>query len=197
MGKVKKYWKHIIAFSLPIQVLVVQLLASNPESLERWYTYGFYSWLSKTLRLMFGFMPFAFGQIVFYTLVFLATYWFLRQIWKRIRRKITWKKFLGSVGLHGLFGVSLFYCLFMVFWGLNYHRPSIIKTVGLEIKKITPQELEQMCDRLIVLTNTSRDEITDDTTKAIKFEMSHRQMREEAVKGYANFAIGFPQYLYE
>jgi len=197
MRWIKKYWKHIIAFSLPIQVLVVQWLASDPESLERWYTYGFYGWLSKTLRLMFGFMPFAFGQIVFYTLVFLATYWFLRQVWKRIRKKITWKKFLSSVALHGLFGVSLFYFLFMVFWGLNYHRPSIIKAVKLEVKKISPQELEQMCDRLIELTNASRDAVTEDTTKAIQFKMNHRQMREEAVKGYENFAKVFPQYQYE
>lgn len=194
---IKKYWKHIIAFSLPVQVLLVQWAAANPEALESWYTYGFYGWLSKTLRLMFGFMPFAFGQIVFYLLIFGAVFWFFKQVRRRLLKKVTWKQFFGRVALHGLFGVSLFYALFMIFWGLNYHRPSIIKTVKLKIKKIKPQELEQMCDRLITLTNESRNAVTKDTTKAISFKMTHNQMLESAAKGYANFAKRFPQYAYE
>lgn len=197
MKFIKKYWKHIIAFSLPMQVVLVQWAAANPQWVEQNYTYGFYQGLSKTLRLMFGFLPFAFGQIVFYTLVFLATAWFVRQIIRRVRRKTTWKHFFSSMALHGLFGVSLFYLLFMIFWGLNYHRPSIVKTVQLKAKKITPTELEQMCERLIVLTNANRQAITSDTTQAIRFKMTHREMREEATKGYENFAKQFPQYAYE
>lgn len=197
MTFIKKYWKHLIAFSLPVQILLIQWAAANPQALERWYTYGFYRGLSKTLRIMFGFMPFAFGQIVFYSLVFGATYWFLKQVYRRIKKQLTWKQFFGRVALHGLFGVSLFYALFTIFWGLNYHRPSLLETVQLKLKKIEPAELEQMCERLIDLTNSSRDEITKDTTKALDIKMSHQEMLQSAVKGYQNFAKQFPQYTYE
>ena len=66
---IKKYKTLLIYLSLPLQIIIVQLISLNPELVERFYTGNFYKKLSLFLRLVFGEISIPVGQILFYSLV--------------------------------------------------------------------------------------------------------------------------------
>ena len=57
--------KHIIlAFFLPVQMLLMQLAAENPVFIERYYSNGIYPILSAFFRIILGWIPFSIGDLL-------------------------------------------------------------------------------------------------------------------------------------
>jgi hypothetical protein len=49
--------KHIIfAILLPIQILLLQVVAKNPAFIERYYSNGIYPYISSFFRIIFGWL---------------------------------------------------------------------------------------------------------------------------------------------
>ncbi|RZW50536.1 MAG: DUF3810 family protein, partial [Flavobacteriaceae bacterium] len=69
--------KTIIALSIIPQILVVKLLSLFPNFIETYYSNGLYIWISKAMRIVFGWVPFSVGD-VFYTIASIYVIrWFL------------------------------------------------------------------------------------------------------------------------
>jgi Protein of unknown function (DUF3810) len=102
----------------------IKLWAQNNYRIENFYTSGFYYFFSFVLRFLFGWIPFSFGDILY----FVAGSWLL---WKLIKnsRLLFKKKFTRELFIRKLWKLILIfvsiYIVFNIFWGLNYNRKGI------------------------------------------------------------------------
>ena len=195
---IKKYWRHIIAFSLPIQVVLVQIMSGNPAWVEEFYATKVYSILSKFLRLAFGSTRVPIGQLVFYALVLALVIGIARRthliILNKAQRVFWWKKTFVDV----LFYLSCFYFFFMTMWGLNYYRAPVAAITQIPAVTVSVEKLERLCLKLIEVTNTSRAGIKGTPPEFIALPQIQRQaLLQKATVGYAALAKKHPELIYE
>src|SRR5690349_5770751 len=101
--------------------LAIKVFSRNETWVETYYRYGFYPLFSKLLRILFGWIPFSMGDLVYIgAFIFLVV-----KAWKLIRllakRKV--QEYLSWILLGKYLKLVLWiYIVFNVFWGLNYNR---------------------------------------------------------------------------
>src|SRR5665647_7957 len=78
----------VVAFLL---IILIKTFTTNQLWVERYYSTGFYVSFSKILRMFFGWIPFSFGDILY----FFAGFWIVWKISKNVilllRRELTKK----------------------------------------------------------------------------------------------------------
>ena len=188
----KNYFKILVVLSLPVQLLLVQLLTADPQRVETEYTQHFYQALSQALRRGLGGTSVPVGQLLFYGAVIGLAGALGRQIQQLVRQQISFKAFGGRV----LFGttafLAVFYFLFTLFWGFNYHRRPVEDLVHIEVRAVSTKELITLCRRLIQLTNASRRRLTAESAGP----GSRSQLITQAPRGFAVAARRFPELAY-
>ena len=194
---IKKYWRSFIAFSLPLQIMLVQIISAHPTWVEKNYSAQVYRAISKGLRIAFGSTTVPVGQIIFYGLVFGIIIWLARQTHKLFRyqapRRVVWKETILGV----FFFLSGFYFLFMLMWGLNYYRAPVANITALPTEKVTTEKLQQLCVKLVTLTNQSRTNIADTSLAFVSLPAHERQdLLQKAVIGYKAIAQTYPDLAY-
>jgi len=180
--------KTVIALSIFPQVIVVKLLAKSPEFIERYYSNGFYPFLSKIFRYVFGWLPFSIGDI-FYTLAGILILRFLILKGRLFFHET--RNFFREVFVV----VSTTYFVFHLFWGLNYYRVPIYKTLELK-DNYTTEELYSFTERLINKSNEIQYQITQNDTVMITIPYSKREIYKKTLNGFKNLAIEMPQMEY-
>jgi hypothetical protein len=152
--------KLYIAALLPLQIVIVKILARFPDLIEKYYSNGLYQFTSKTSRYLLGWIPFSIGDLFY---AFLILY-ILKSIIKN-------RRFLHQKPLQKITSVlaflSVIYFAFNILWGLNYYRNPISKTLNIETD-YTTQELLKVTEILIENSNKIHSKVAkNDTTKAI------------------------------
>ncbi|GEO06140.1 membrane protein [Adhaeribacter aerolatus] len=111
-------------------------------------------------------------------------------------KQVSLKLFFKRVGLAAVGFLSVFYFLFTLMWGLNYHRRPIHDIVGIQPRTLAKPELITLCVKLIGLTNQSRQQVTQQEKQPLILPISHEQMLEEATRGFAVMSRQFPELTY-
>jgi len=193
---IKKYKNVLICLSLPLQILIVQLIALNPGLVERFYTGNVYKKLSQFLRVVFGGISVPIGQILFYSLVIGLAVAIIKHITRLVAKQISWQNFVRTGLLGTVTFLSVFYFLFTGMWALNYHRQPIEKITHLTEDSVSTKDLENLCRRLIQLTNTSRQQVTTNQRQPLRFALTHQQLLASATRGFDAIAKKFPEMTY-
>lgn len=175
---------------LPVQYLLIQLVSGKPEWIEKYYATGFYQYIAKLLRLIFGWIPFSFGDIILFFLILS----FIRFLFLLFRTKF--KNFKYKM-VHFFAIISILYGCFYLFWGLNYYRVPLSKNLGFEQKKYTTEELFLLTKYLINQLNSSQINITKSDSIKVENPYKQEEMYEIAVKSYQNLAYKYPQFQYD
>ncbi|WP_300598834.1 DUF3810 domain-containing protein [Niabella sp.] len=132
---------------LGITALVIKLVSLFPGFVETWYTRGLYMGISKTLRFLFGWLPFSIGDVFYAVLIFYILFIAARGIkrfFNRRKQPIRW-----AAGFRKLaFAVLLLYVVFYAAWGLNYSRQGIAVQFDLPEKNITTQDMDTLVQLL-------------------------------------------------
>ena len=186
-----------MVLSLPVQVLLLQMVASRPLGVEQFYTGTVYKYLSLGLRFAFGWFPLPLGQFLFYSLIAGVLVWIGSLVKKLLKKKIGKKQFALDFGFGAMAILAGFYFLFNFMWGLNYYRQPVQEITQLDTKAFTATELEAMSARLIELTNQSRRQLTADTLNQLLYPLSHEQILAKAPQGYGPLAQQYPALLYK
>ncbi len=116
----------IFSVFLLILILAVKWYTSNSERVETYYSTGFYQSFSQIPRLLFGWIPFSLGDLLYAAAGLWIIYKLVRIILvvKREKRGMIWQKIkYNSWNL--LIAVSILYLFFQLSWGLNYSRQGI------------------------------------------------------------------------
>ncbi|MFK5974780.1 MAG: DUF3810 domain-containing protein [Flavobacteriaceae bacterium] len=185
----KSRLRNGIALSIIPQIILVKWLGTYPDAIEKYYSNGIYPFISKFFRILFGWIPFSVGDIIYFILIFLALRYLLLNR-KRIRYQP--KAFLRNV----VMVLSVAYFTFHLLWGLNYYRQPIFQKMELA-ETHTNQELLSFVNRLIIKTNTIQFKITADSTKAVKIPYTQKEIFEKTLQGYKNLENQFPFLGYE
>ena len=186
--KKKLTWKTIWIIALPIQWLLVLWASRNPDWVEQYYSNGLYQWISKTLRVLLGWIPFSVGDVVYLALIFLAIRYLVLRF-KEIRKKPL--NFLGNIVMI----ISIVYFIFHFNWGLNYHRQSIDWRFGIG-REYTKEQLVQLTHHLIEQSNAYQFKITQDTTKRVEIPYDKKEIYEKTIAGYEVFQKKYPDFAY-
>lgn len=191
-----KYFRLFVWLSLPVQLLVVQLVATQPQWVERFYALQVYRYISGFLRALFGWVPVPVGQILFYAIILGLVLALSREVIRLLRRQLSLRIFLRHLSFGAVAFLSGFYFLFHVMWGLNYHRRPIHEIVRIDQGDLTGAELEALCVKLIQLTHESRNRVSRDQSKPLHLALSQQQILQQAHSGYEAAARQFPELHY-
>ena len=74
-----KILRLAIAFSIFPQILLVRLLAQQPEIVETYYSNGLYPLISKFSRCIFGWLPISFGDLLYIVVVLYVFVWIYKK----------------------------------------------------------------------------------------------------------------------
>ncbi|HLZ88400.1 MAG TPA: DUF3810 family protein, partial [Puia sp.] len=101
--------------------------------MERYYSTGVYLLLSRCQRILFGWLPFSVGDVLYLTVIIWLIVALVRTIRTFIRREAGLAWFL-SFFRRTLFICLLVYVLFNGLWGLNYDRKGISFQLQLHVQ---------------------------------------------------------------
>lgn len=181
--------KTVIAIALPLQILLVKWIGSYPNFVEDYYSNGIYPYISRLLRLFFGWLPFSFGDFMYTALVFFAIrYIYLH--WKGIKGEPL--LFLKNIAVV----LSIAFFAFHLLWGMNYHRQPINWKLGIE-RDYTVEELVELTRYIADKANQYQLELTGDTISPVHIPYSKKEIFSKTEEAYKNFAKQYPDFEYE
>jgi len=179
-----KRTKILIALSFPVQFFLIKILSYYPEFVETYYSNGLYPYISKLFRIVFGWIPFSMGDI-FYTIAIILI---IRYIYKNVRLVRTeYKRILLDVYIT----ITAAYFVFHLFWGMNYYRLPLYKSLELD-RKYTTEELVNFTERVIAKANATQFQITQNDTVKVVVPYTAAEVFEKTVSGYDTFSAKEP-----
>ncbi len=139
--------RHRVLLFLLLMAAFIKLFSLNEAWVEKYYTYGIYLPISKTLRALFGWLSFSIGDLLYAAAVIFLIFKLYRFIKNAFNKKPTPYFRLNRL-LQVLKIVLWIYIIFNVFWGLNYNRSGISKQLGLNVNAYSDADLLQLTNIL-------------------------------------------------
>lgn len=177
----RKAWAAVLAV-----VILIKIFSVFPHAVEKYYSNAVYPFISRTLRLLFGWLPFSVGDILYaVTAVWLLVklFRFIKTIVKQKANPPFWWNAIRWISFYSL----LVYAVFNILWGLNYNRLGTAYLMHLQMKPYTTGELDTVM-HLIVQRLDSTNE------KAVQTRDRHLQKSVLFGEAYHDYQIAKPLY---
>jgi hypothetical protein len=123
--------------------ILIKWASLYPGWIERNYTYGIYPLISRTQRILFGWLPFSIGDLFYAFLVLVVLFRFFRFLKLLFQKKLTRKYFANGLQ-QAIFFCLFVYVFFNLLWGLNYNRVGIAAQLNLQVKKYSLADLDTL-----------------------------------------------------
>src|SRR5688572_1951846 len=142
MWRKKTAWLIILGLAI-----VIKIFSMFPDAVEKYYATGIYPIIAQLQRILFGWLPFSVGDLLYGA----AVVWLLykvyvstRTIVKRQANRLFW---INGAKQFGFILLSV-YVLFNVLWGLNYNRRGVAYQLGLQVERYSKDDLVQMMQEI-------------------------------------------------
>ena len=184
----KKTYK-ILTVLLIMQWAFIQLIAQFPAVIERYYSNGFYIYISNFLRIILGWIPISVGDLIYiFGILFI-----FRSIYKAFKnRKLNLKNTLFKIG--GI--LSVIYFLFNFNWGLNYFRIPLSETFHFKKTSYSNDELYRLTQKFIQKVNETQVLITKNDTLIVENPSTKKELRPTAYLAYETLQKKYLQFHY-
>nr|WP_315256664.1 DUF3810 domain-containing protein [uncultured Flavobacterium sp.] len=179
---------YILPIFLLIQIIFLKIIRFFPETVELFYSNGFYVYVSKFSRIVLGKIPFSIGDCIYFILIVFALKWFWN---KRKSWRLNWKNNLLTV----LSVLSVFYFFFHILWAFNYYREPLFEKMNIE-RDYTDADLLTFTNKLIAKTNAVQSQITKNDSLKVVFPYSQNQVFEMNQNGYKNLSREYDFFTY-
>ncbi|GAA3599813.1 DUF3810 domain-containing protein [Flavivirga amylovorans] len=176
--------KTLLALSLIPQYLLITWLSKYPEFVERFYSNGMYPFISKIFRYTLGWLPFSFGDLVYTLSIIYMVRWFYKN--RKQLRKNT-KQWLVDV----FSAIAIMYFVFHFFWGFNYYRLPLHKSLDIA-NDYTTEQLISVTEKLIKKSNTLHLKIVKNDTIKVELPYNKSDVLKMTPAGYENLKQVFP-----
>src|SRR5450755_2886083 len=186
------HWKRFRPWLIPlIFAFCIKIFSFFPNAVERYYSTGIYPWIARLLRLLFGWIPFSIGDIL-YAAVFIYLVTSLVRFFVRAFRRKLHRQYL-VLSLKKWFSILLWvYIAFNIFWGLNYDRLPIARQQHLDTKPYTKEDLQALIGLLVTRMNG-----IDSASRAARENLySNDSLFKYSVAAYRRAAKTEPELLY-
>jgi len=177
-------WKRFLPWLVPgVPALAIKTFSFFPEAVEKYYSNGFYLFISRLLRILFGWIPFSLGDIG-YTLLGLYLLFRLVRFGRRsIQRRHT-RAGLSASATGFVSALLWIYVVFNLFWGLNYDRPDIATRMNLAAGPYSNNQLRTLMSAICFRLNQ-----LDSSAHAVRPELQQHELlfrkAEDAYRVYA------------
>ncbi|MEM6685576.1 MAG: DUF3810 domain-containing protein, partial [Bacteroidota bacterium] len=91
--------------------------------------------------------------------------------------------------------ITLAYFTFHLFWGMNYYRLPLYKSLELD-RKYTTEELVNFTERVIKKANAIQFQITQNDTVKVTLPYSSGEIFNKTMNGYENFSAKEPMFTF-
>tara|TARA_B110000285_G_scaffold38137_2_gene41389 strand:- start:4190 stop:5185 length:996 start_codon:yes stop_codon:yes gene_type:complete len=159
-----------------------------PDFIERYYSQGFYPYLSTASRYLFGWIPFSIGDIFYLLIGVLAIRW----LYKNVRR-LTFEPVRFFVDI--LATLSIVYFVFNLLWGFNYYRVPLYKTLNIKTD-YTTEQLISITERLISKSNAMHRNLGFSDSVKVVIPYSQKEIFKKSIDGYKNLESEYPNLSY-
>ncbi len=178
--------KWRITGGLFIIALCIKLIAGNSELVEHYYATGVYTVITGTLRVLLGWLPFSFGDLLYAAVVVWLLWLIVHLIRLLVRKQFTNQKLWS--GLRRLVNFALLvYLIFNVLWGLNYDREGIAYQLQLNLQDGNEKELHSLAGVLLEKVNACRKQLPNEVSY-----LSSQNNFSAAVKAYDSAKLQYP-----
>jgi len=185
----RKKVDKILTLILIMQWAFVQIISKYPEFIEKYYSNGLYIYISKFSRIILGWLPFSFGDLIYA----FAIIYILKSIYNSIKKKrFVLKDTLFRIGAI----LSIIFFLFHINWGLNYFREPLFDRLEFEKEGYTNQELIDLTDLFIEKINEIQFSITNNDSLIIENPSTKKEIKKMASNAYTDFQKTYPQFKY-
>ena len=178
----------VLLFALAVSIKVFSLF---PFAVERYYSKGLYPYVASLLRILFGWIPFSIGDLLY---LFFGIYWLRKLILLIIRlfKKEFSGNFWAGVFKQVIFGLMVIYIVFNIFWGLNYNRPPMEKEMGISLGSYSTENLRDVLDELKIKLDA-----IDSTSRLYRTDLHRKKtLFQEAVETYHSVSQELPELKY-
>ena len=186
-----KALRWLLALSIFPQILMLKLLTHYPQIVETYYSNLLYPFISKIFRLVFGWLPFSVGDLIYSMALIYMLSW-LYKLSKKGFNQIRLKDDLIGIMVAG----SSVYFMFHLLWGLNYYRIPIEQRLNLN-SEYTTTALIEVTKKLIVSSNALHSEISKDPSKQFEIPYNFKKISKKVTQGYTALSISYPFLTYE
>jgi hypothetical protein len=198
------HWKRFRPWLIPlILAFCIKIFSLFPKAVERYYSTGLYPVLSRMQRLLFGWIPFSVGDILYLCCLIYIVFSIVRFFSRAFRRELH-RRFL-VLSLKEIFSILLWlYLTFNILWGLNYDRMSVASQMQLEEKQYSKEDLQALVSVLVSRINgldsvsrqARKDLNSNDSIFRHSIETFHRLGLKEPALYYPNPSVKFSFYGY-
>ncbi len=173
---------------LLLLTIAIKLFSLNSFWVENYYSRGLYPVVSQLLRILFGWLPFSIGDLIY----LVAGSWLAIKLVKLIIRLVKRQAknyFNIALFFRSLKLVLFVYCIFQVFWGLNYYRQGLTGQLVLHLQPYSTEDLVMLTGKLEQRLNEASQKI--DSVQRLRYNtnkalfISGEQAYAEAKTNYA------------
>ena len=187
----KKYNIYrLLTLFLIVQYFFVKLASRYPTYIEHYYSNGIYPFISKVFRAVFGWIPFSIGDVYY----FLVGLFLLISIYQFIKSKF--KNIIPQLFRLGAF-LSVFYFIFHLFWGMNYHRTTLFNTLELEQKEYSMDALQNLTNTILTKLTYTHSQLTSNDSLKVIVPYTKSDILTKTSLGYDALSKKYPQYTYQ
>ncbi len=185
----KNKLKNGIALSLIPQIILVKWLANHPDWVENMYSKGIYPVLSAFFRMLFGWVPFSVGEVI-YTLLIIVGLRYCIKNWKKIKAQPAY--FFRDI----IMVLAVFYFTFHLVWGLNYYRSPLSKTLAIQ-EEVNFEKVKKLTASLVAQTNQLQFQITQDSSQLVQLPYTRNEIFTKTIDAYHSLAHDMPLLTYK
>jgi hypothetical protein len=173
---------------LIVLAVLIEIIGFFPAVVEKYYSRGLYPVISRTQRLLFGWIPFSVGDLLYLAAMILIIWrsiLFIRRVRRRQLAKGWWWRRLPAQMVFLLLWV---YVLFKLLWGLNYDRLGIPDQFHLDVGPyVRPYDNADLQDLMGIITHEVL--VLHDRAAASRGSLAHfARLRSGAIEAYDSLA---------
>lgn len=188
--------KYLLPLFLVFQIVALKIIRFFPAFIERWYSNGLYVFISNSLRISLGKLPFSLGDVLYALLIIWAIRWFWLLKKNKTIQSLAPRQKWKAISLSILSFLSVVYFLFHLLWGLNYYREPLYEKLKME-KEYSDADLIKFTQQLIAKTNAIQLAITKDKNCKVIVPYSHDQLFQMNLNGYFKLAKEHHMFSYQ
>ncbi|MDD4797206.1 MAG: DUF3810 domain-containing protein [Eubacteriales bacterium] len=172
---------------LPLAIVLPALVNRLPAGFMRWYQARFYPAVSQAVNAATDKVPFSLAEILLYALIAVTVVYTLVQLVRLFTRRYRiWRlvAYLMNIGV----AAALFYFCFMLFWGINYHGPTLARRLDLPAQPRAAAELYRLCSDLLDDCLALREQVQENDLGVFVYSASRQQVLVQSSQCYRNIA---------
>lgn len=188
--KLKRLFALIL---LPITYIMVWIAKNNTETVERFYSQGFYSVVSSAINTIMSFFSFSVAEVIIVVSVLAGIIYLIFTISaisgsKKEDRMFILYRFLANVLV--IFSFVVF--LFNVTCGINYYRTPFVEQINLNVTGVTSDELYALATSLAGEAAALREQVKLDENGIMTLSGDTENTLDSARKTMNSMAKEYP-----